>query len=49
MFIYLCGGLIKTYKKHELENLVESSQPDIVIGTESWLNKDIQSSEVFSI
>lgn len=34
-------------KKHELGNIVESTQPDIVIGTESWLHKDIQSSEVF--
>ena len=34
-------------KKQELENLVESSNPDIIIGNESWLNKDIQSSEVF--
>ena len=28
-------------KKQELENLVESSNPDIIIGNESWLNKDI--------
>ena len=34
-------------KKADLENLVESTKPDIVIGNESWLHKDIQSSEVF--
>lgn len=34
-------------KKQELENLEESSNPDIIIGNESWLNKDILSSEVF--
>ena len=34
-------------KKQELENLVESYNPDIIIGNDSWLNKDIQSSEVF--
>ena len=34
-------------KKQELENLVESFNQDIIIGNESWLNKDIQSSEVF--
>jgi hypothetical protein len=34
-------------KKQELENLVESFNQDIIIGNGSWLNKDIQSSEVF--
>ena len=34
-------------KKYDLENLIESTKPDIVIGNESCLHKDIQSSEVF--
>ncbi|KAK3085493.1 hypothetical protein FSP39_004174 [Pinctada imbricata] len=34
-------------KRPELDNLVESIKPDVVIGNESWLHKDIQSSEVF--
>ncbi|KAK3108516.1 hypothetical protein FSP39_009662 [Pinctada imbricata] len=34
-------------KKHDLSNLVESTKPDIIIGNESWLHKDIQSAEVF--
>jgi hypothetical protein len=33
-------------KKQELENLVETSKPDIMIGTESWLSNDIQSTEI---
>lgn len=33
--------------KAVFENLVESTKPDIVIGNQSWLHKDIQSSEVF--
>lgn len=31
----------------KLKNLVESTKPDIVIGNESWLHKDIKSAEVF--
>ena len=34
-------------KKQEQENLVETSKPDIMIGTESWLSNDIQSTEIF--
>ena len=30
-----------------MENLTESTKPDIIIGNESWLHKDIQSKEVF--
>ena len=28
-------------------NLVESTEPDIVLGTESWLSSDIHDSECF--
>jgi hypothetical protein len=35
-------------KKQELENLEESSNPDIIIGNESWLNKYILSSEGYN-
>ena len=39
---------IKTPGKHaELANIIESTQADIVIGTESWLNPSIKSQEVF--
>jgi hypothetical protein len=31
-----------------MENLTESTKPDILIGNESWLHKDIQSTEVFT-
>ena len=34
-------------KKAEISNLLDSTKPDIVIGTESWLHKDIYSSEIF--
>ena len=34
-------------KKAEISNLLDSTQPDVVIGTESWLHKDIYSSEIF--
>jgi hypothetical protein len=34
-------------KPELLENLLESTKPDIVIGTESWLNPDVADSEVF--
>ena len=32
-------------KKHNIEVLIESTSPDIKIGTETWLHSDIQSSE----
>ena len=39
---------IKTPGKHaELANIIESTQADIVIGTESWLNPSIKPQEVF--
>ena len=28
-------------------NLIDSHNPDIIFGTESWLNHDISSSELF--
>jgi hypothetical protein len=34
-------------KKYDMENLTESTKPDIIIGNESWLHKDIQYKEVF--
>ena len=30
-----------------MDNVTESTKPDISIGNESWLHKDIQSTEVF--
>jgi len=34
-------------KTANLENLIQAVQPDIIIGNESWLHDNIQSSEVF--
>ncbi len=34
-------------KPELLQNLVDSVKPDVIIGTESWLTKDIKDSEVF--
>lgn len=34
-------------KKAEIGNLIDSSNPNIIIGTETWLRKDICSSEIF--
>ena len=36
-------------KKELLLNLIDSSDPDVIIGTESWLNPNIYSSEYFPI
>jgi len=35
-------------KSIELRNLLETTKAEIIIGTESWLNPSIQSSEIFS-
>jgi hypothetical protein len=34
-------------KKEELCNPIDSSNPSMIIGTETWLQKDISSSEIF--
>ena len=34
-------------KRLELAHLIESTNPDIIIGTESWLNSDISNNSVF--
>ncbi|VDI32891.1 Hypothetical predicted protein [Mytilus galloprovincialis] len=34
-------------KKADIDNLIETTKPDIMIGNESWLHKDISSTEVF--
>ena len=34
-------------KKAELHTVIESSKPDIILGTESWLKQDIANSEIF--
>ena len=40
-----CRSIVKN--KAPFKNLIESTKPDIVIGTESWLTPDIQSSKIF--
>ena len=34
-------------KTAELANLIDSTQPDIILGTESWLTPNVSSAEVF--
>ena len=34
-------------KKPELEEIINSAKPDIIIGTETWLNPNIPSHELF--
>jgi hypothetical protein len=34
-------------KKDQLLNIIQSTKPDLILGSESWLNKNILSSEVF--
>ena len=34
-------------KQHLVNNIIESSKPDIVIGTESWLKPNIHNNDVF--
>jgi hypothetical protein len=41
------SGVICYIKKEELCNLIDSSNPSMIIGTETWLRKDISSSEIF--
>ena len=43
-----CQSIKSTGKKALLQNLIDSTQADIIIGTESWLDGSIKSSEVFS-
>jgi len=42
-----CQSIKAPAKKAQLENMISSTQAGIVIGTESWLNNNINSSEVF--
>ena len=42
-----CQSIKSPGKKALLQNMIESTQADIVIGTESWLDGSIRSSEVF--
>ena len=42
-----CQSVKASGKPAQLKNLVSSRQADVVIGSESWLNSSIKSSEVF--
>ena len=35
-------------KQHLVKNIIESTKPDIIIGTETWLDPGIKNNEVFS-
>ena len=34
-------------KKEEIGNMIDSTNPDVILGSESWLNKNIASAELF--
>ena len=38
-----------TNEKEEIGNLIDSADPCVIIGTETWLNSRIHSSEIFPI
>ena len=38
---------IRNIKKPELQNIVDTAKPDIILGCESWLSPDIANSEIF--
>jgi hypothetical protein len=42
-----CQSIKTPGKPAELTNIIESTQADIVIGTESWLKSSIKLQEVF--
>ena len=44
-----CQSVKVSRKPAQLKNLVSSLQADVVIGSESWLNSSIKSSEVFPV
>ncbi|CAC5393721.1 unnamed protein product [Mytilus coruscus] len=42
-----CRSLISSKKKEELQNMIETHKPDIILGIESHLDNTVTSSEVF--
>ena len=42
-----CQSIKTPGKPAQLQNIINSTQADIVIGSESWLTPDIKSTEVF--
>ena len=34
-------------KKEEIGNMIDSTNPDVILGSETWLNKNIASAELF--
>ena len=34
-------------KRDQFQTMLETEMPDVVVGTESWLNKDITTGEIF--
>jgi hypothetical protein len=47
VLIINCQFIKSPGKKAQLENMIASTQADIVIGSESWLDSSVSSSEVF--
>ena len=41
-----CQSIKGPGKKGQLENIISSTQADIVLGTESWLDESVKSTEV---
>ncbi|XP_053380036.1 uncharacterized protein LOC128548696 [Mercenaria mercenaria] len=45
---FLCINFQSAKKKAKhIPTLVESARPDVILGTETWLSKDVNSSEIF--
>jgi hypothetical protein len=47
LLVVNCQSIKTPGKKGQLDNMIQSSQADIIIGTESWLDPSIGSNEVF--
>ncbi|XP_053389732.1 uncharacterized protein LOC128552710 [Mercenaria mercenaria] len=47
ILIVNCQSIKTPGKRGQLEHMIEATQADIVIGTESWLEDSVRSSEVF--
>ena len=47
MLVINCQSIKSPGKPAQLQNIIQSTRADIIIGTESWLSPDIKSAEVF--
>ena len=47
LLVINCQSIKSPGKQAQLQNIIQSTRADIIIGTESWLSPDIKSAEVF--